>query len=76
MYVGLFPCNECAKVIIQCGIKQVVYLSDKYHGKEKWVASRRMLDLSGVQYRQYIPFPKTLTIDFSSSDESVYDTAL
>ena len=76
MYVGLFPCNECAKVIIQCGIKEVVYMSDKYHALQKFVASRRMLDLSGVVLRQYIPHPKSLTIDFSSLDESLYDKEL
>lgn len=76
MYVGLFPCNECAKVIIQCGIKEVVYMSDKYHEVSKFVASRRMLDMSGVMLRQYIPHPKTLTIDFSSSDKSLYGNDL
>ena len=29
IYVALFPCNECAKMIIQSGIKEVIYLSDK-----------------------------------------------
>ncbi len=48
MYVALFPCNECAKLIIQSGIKDVVYLSDKYHDDEIMVASRRLFDLAGV----------------------------
>jgi dCMP deaminase len=52
LYVTLFPCNECAKLIIQSGIREVVYLEDKYHDKISFVASRRMFDSSGVIYRQ------------------------
>lgn len=48
MYVALFPCNECAKLIIQSGVKDVIYLSDKYHDDEIMVASRRLFDLAGV----------------------------
>lgn len=55
IYCTLFPCNECTKVIIQKGIKEVIYESDKYHDQEPWVASRRMLDMAGVKYRQYVP---------------------
>lgn len=55
LYCTLFPCNECTKVIIQRGIREVVFESDKYHDKPEWIASRRMLDLAGVAYRQYIP---------------------
>ncbi len=53
MYCTLFPCNECAKTIIQNGIKEVVFESDKYHDQEAWIASRRMFDLAGVKCRQY-----------------------
>lgn len=53
LYVSLFPCNECAKAIIQCGIKTIVYEDDKYHDKPTTVASRRMLDAAGVRYYQY-----------------------
>lgn len=53
LYCGLFPCNECTKVIIQKGIKEVIYEDDKYHDKKEWQASRRMLDLAGVKYRKY-----------------------
>lgn len=49
MYVALFPCNECAKLIIQSGVKDVVFLSDKYHDDEIMVASRRLFDLAGVR---------------------------
>jgi dCMP deaminase len=55
MYVSLFPCNECAKLMIQVGIKEVVYLSDKYHQEPNMIASRRMFDMAGVRYRQLEP---------------------
>ncbi|MEI6626977.1 MAG: dCMP deaminase family protein [bacterium] len=55
LYCTLFPCNECAKTIIQSGIKEIIYESDKYHDVPAWVASRRLLDLAGIHYRQYIP---------------------
>lgn len=53
LYVSLFPCNECAKAIIQSGIKTVVYDDDKYHDQAVTVASRRLLDAAGVRYYQY-----------------------
>lgn len=53
IYVTLFPCNECAKVIIQSGIKEVIYLSDKYEGTEGNIASKKMLDECGIKYRKY-----------------------
>ena len=52
-YVTLFPCNECAKAIIQSGIKEVIYLSDKYAETDSTIASKRMFDKTGVKYRQY-----------------------
>lgn len=52
LYVGLFPCNECAKAIIQSGIKRIVYLSDKYKDTDNTKASKRMLDVAGVKYEQ------------------------
>ena len=48
----LFPCNECAKEIIQAGIKEVVYISDKYADTDETIASKRLLDECGVKYRQ------------------------
>lgn len=66
MYVALFPCNECAKLIIQAGIKEVVYLSDKYHESPEMVASRRLLGMAGVQYRQFKPKRTEIVIDFNS----------
>ena len=50
VYVALFPCNECAKAIIQSGIKEVVYLSDKYAATPSTVASKKMLDACGIKY--------------------------
>ena len=52
LYVTLFPCNECAKLIIQAGIKEIVYMDDKYCGTDTDVASKRMLDAAGVKYRK------------------------
>lgn len=53
LYVSLFPCNECAKAIIQCGIKEVIYDSDKYADTPSTKASKRMMEAAGVKYRQY-----------------------
>ena len=55
LYVGLFPCNECAKAIIQSGIKEVVFLSDKYSEADNTKASKLMFDKTGVAYRQLVP---------------------
>lgn len=52
LYVTLFPCNECAKLIIQSGIKEVVFLKDKYHDQESFVASRRMFNAANVTMRR------------------------
>ncbi len=53
LYSTLFPCNECAKAIIQNGIVEVIYESDKYHDEDIFVASRRMLDAAGIVCRSY-----------------------
>jgi dCMP deaminase len=52
IYTALFPCNECAKAIIQSGIAEVIYLSDKYAGSDPSLASKRMLDNAKVSYRK------------------------
>lgn len=52
MYVTLFPCNECAKLIIQSGIKEVIYLSDKYEGTEIDQASKRLFNSAKIKYRK------------------------
>lgn len=52
IYTALFPCNECSKAIIQSGITEVIYLSDKYAGNDIFKASKHMLDKAGVKYRK------------------------
>lgn len=64
LYVGLFPCNECAKAIIQSGIKEIIYLSDKYHDTSSMTASRKMLDSAGVAYRQIKPTKASIVLKF------------
>ena len=54
IYVTLFPCNECAKLIIQSGIKEIVYMGDKYSGTPTDVASKRMLEAAGIKTRKLI----------------------
>lgn len=53
LYVTLFPCNECAKAIIQSGIKEVIYLEDKYDGEPSNIVAKKLLNTSGVVYRKY-----------------------
>ena len=62
LYVSLFPCNECAKAIIQAGIKTLIYGSDKYADTPAVRASKRMLDAAGVAYHQYHPSGRAITI--------------
>ena len=62
LYVSLFPCNECAKAIIQAGIRTVVYDCDKYAGTPAVIASKRMLDAAGVRYYQYTRTNREITI--------------
>ncbi len=64
IYVALFPCNECAKAIIQCGIKEVVYLSDKYDGTPGNRASKRMFDAAGVKYSKLEVKTDKIEIEF------------
>ncbi|MEE3487438.1 MAG: dCMP deaminase family protein [Bulleidia sp.] len=59
LYVSLFPCNECAKAIIQAGIKKIVYESDKYSQTESTIASRRMLKAAGVEL---VRIPNTIRL--------------
>ena len=64
LYVSLFPCNECAKAIIQSGIREIVYLSDKYADTAATRASKRMLDSAGVKYRKLTPSMDKLELSF------------
>lgn len=65
VYVALFPCNECTKLIIQSGIKEIIYLSDKYKDTDSVKASKKMLDMAKVTYRQLDLGSKKIEIDFS-----------
>lgn len=69
LYVALFPCNECAKAIIQSGVKEVLYLSDKYAATPATMASKRMMDAAGVKYTQIRPRMKEITLDFTPEEE-------
>lgn len=68
IYTALFPCNECAKAIIQAGITEVIYLSDKYAANEVFIASRNMLDKSGVTYRRVMPSVENIFLSFREDD--------
>lgn len=63
LYVTLFPCNECAKAIIQCGIKRVVYFDNKYADTDGVKASSMMFSKCGVTVEKYTPSGRALTID-------------
>lgn len=63
MYVTLFPCNECAKAIIQAGINTVIYADNKYDGTPSVEASKRMFNAAGVRYYQYTKSGRKLEID-------------
>ena len=69
LYVALFPCNECAKAIIQSGVKEVYYLSDKYDGTPMNLASKRMLDAARVKRTQLKTDLKAITLDFVPEEE-------
>ena len=62
IYVALFPCNECAKAIIQSGIKEVVYLSDKYADSPGVRASKRMFNAAGVKLTMLKPKRDSITL--------------
>jgi dCMP deaminase len=68
MYTALFPCNECTKAIIQSGIKEVVYLSDKYQGSDSCKASKTMLDKAGVTYRKVKVKISNLILSYNEAD--------
>ena len=69
VYVALFPCNECAKAIIQSGVKEVVYLSDKYANTPGTQASKRMLAAAGVKCTQLKAATKSITIDLIPEED-------
>lgn len=63
IYVSLFPCNECAKAIIQSGIRKVIYQCDKYADSDSSIASRKLFDAAGVIYEQYTPTGREIVLD-------------
>lgn len=68
IYVALFPCNECAKAIIQSGITEVIYISDKYANTDGVFASKKMLNAAGVKLTQLKMKREKLTISFKEED--------
>lgn len=68
IYTALFPCNECSKAIIQSGIKEVIYLSDKYNGTDISIASKRMLDTAIISYRKVEVNRKNIELSFDEKD--------
>ena len=68
IYVALFPCNECAKAIIQSGIKEVIYLSDKYATTDGTIASKRMLTSAGVKLTRLEAKIDSLKLNFVAEE--------
>lgn len=69
LYVALFPCNECAKAIIQSGVTEVIYLSDKYSDTLSTFASKRMLMSAGVKYTRLVTDVDSITLDFTPEED-------
>lgn len=67
IYTVLFPCNECSKAIIQSGISEVIYLSDKYQGNDIFKASRIMLDKAGIIYTKVKVSIQNIELSFDVS---------
>ena len=63
VYVTLFPCNECAKAIIQSGISEIIYKSNKYVGTDSVIASTRMFEAAGIKMTPYKIGGKTITVN-------------
>ena len=68
IYTALFPCNECTKSIIQSGITEVIYLSDKYEGTDSAKASRLMLESAGVNCRRVETKITSLHLSYNEGD--------
>ena len=66
IYVSLFPCNECAKAIIQSGIREIIYESDKYADTQAVIASKKMLNAAGVTLRHW---PYQVILEVSVKEE-------
>ncbi|NLW12730.1 MAG: dCMP deaminase family protein [Clostridiaceae bacterium] len=68
IYVPLFPCNECSKAIIQSGIREVIYISDKYAATDSVKASKKMMDHAGVKYRILSTDIEELRLSYRTED--------
>ena len=68
IYVALFPCNECAKAIIQSGIKEVIYLSDKYSETDIVKASKKMFESAGGKLTKLNCYSKKIDMSFNIED--------
>ena len=68
IYTALFPCNECSKAIIQSGIREVIYLSDKYDGTDVSIASKRLLQTARVAYRKVEVHRKSIELSFDENN--------
>lgn len=78
MYVAAFPCNECSKVIIQSGIRSIVYLTDMHAEQSEYQASRRMFEATGIRCEKYVMASKRLRIELNfkiAADDCVGDCA-
>lgn len=64
IYVPLFPCNECTKAIIQSGIKEIVYLDDKYKNTDSVIASKKMLDMANISYKKLVVKRNSIQLTF------------
>lgn len=62
IYTTLFPCNECTKALIQSGIKEVIYISDKYAQTASVIAAKKMMKSAGIVYRPYTPINKDIVL--------------
>lgn len=69
IFVALFPCNECTKVIIQSGIREIIYLSDKYKNTDSVLASKIMLDKSNTLHREFHPSRNSIEISFTQNKQ-------
>ena len=68
IYTALFPCNECTKAIIQSGINEVIYLSDKYSNNDSFIASKIMMEKAGVSYRKVESKITDIVLSFKETD--------
>ena len=75
LYVGLFPCNECAKLIASKKIKEVIYLSDKHKERESYKMAKKIFDLSRIKYRK-LKLEKDVFDYFSQYTQKILDEAL